>query len=116
VTRLEKTRQCHACGCQSATWARAELTDNLPLGVDTKCVTTVATTDCSEIRQHAAFPEEGVESQITAGSSASDDRIAYDVRKHVKGAPAALAGKVLKKPLERLTRGKLITMAVPDMS
>ena len=40
--------------------------------------------------------------------------ISYNVREHVKGEFAALAGKVMKRPFEQLTRDELITMAVPD--
>jgi hypothetical protein len=39
--------------------------------------------------------------------------ISYDLRKHVKGNPAALSGSVLREPRVRLTRQELIAMAVP---
>jgi hypothetical protein len=39
--------------------------------------------------------------------------IAYDIRQHVKGEPAALAGLIPKEPRERLSRSELIALAVP---
>lgn len=39
--------------------------------------------------------------------------ISYDVRKYVRGDPAALAGKVLKEPREKLSRAEIIALAVP---
>jgi len=39
--------------------------------------------------------------------------ILYDVRKYVRGNPAALAGNVLKEPSIRLTREEIIALAVP---
>jgi hypothetical protein len=39
--------------------------------------------------------------------------IAYDVRSHVQGAPAAAAGIVHLDPIEKLSRDELVAMAVP---
>jgi hypothetical protein len=41
--------------------------------------------------------------------------ICYDVRKCVKGHPAALAGSILREPRVRLTRAEIIGMAVPKI-
>jgi len=39
--------------------------------------------------------------------------ISYDVRQYANGQEAALVGKVLKEPRERLTRAEIIALAVP---
>ncbi len=39
--------------------------------------------------------------------------IAYDIRAVAKGDAKALAGTILKEPLERLSRAELIALAVP---
>jgi len=39
--------------------------------------------------------------------------ISYDLRPYAKGDAAALCGKILKEPAERLTRAEIIAMAVP---
>ncbi len=38
--------------------------------------------------------------------------ISYDITRYVNGDPAALSGKILKEPREKLTRAELIAMAV----
>lgn len=39
--------------------------------------------------------------------------IEYDVRKCARGDDAALAGRILREPLERLSRSEIIAIAVP---
>ena len=39
--------------------------------------------------------------------------ISFDVRRYAQGAPAALAGNVLKEPREKLSRPDIIALAVP---
>jgi hypothetical protein len=39
--------------------------------------------------------------------------ISYDISRYVKGDPAALSGKILEEPREKLTRDEIISMAVP---
>jgi len=39
--------------------------------------------------------------------------ISYDIRRYVKGNPAALAGEVTEVPREKLSRAEIIAMAVP---
>jgi hypothetical protein len=39
--------------------------------------------------------------------------ISYDIRRHCRGEPDALAGTIEKQPRERLTRAQIVALAVP---